>query len=279
MHLAEGVTADDECHGLFIVHGHATERLADVGARSDRVRVAVGALGVHIDETHLNGAEWLLELTVAAVALIVEPDVLRAPVDVLLWCPHVFTTTGEAERLEAHRLEGDVAGEDHEVGPGELATVLLLDRLEQSAGLVEVAVVRPAVQRGEPLGARRAATATVVGAVSAGRVPGHANEERAVVAIVRRPPVLGVGHDRGEVGLHCGEVESGEFRGVVKVITHRVGLGRTLVEDVQVQLVWPPVLVGLTATSRMVVVQHRALCFVGHVAPWILRFGLIGFEK
>jgi hypothetical protein len=46
---------------------------------------------------------------------------------------------------------GDVAGEDHQVGPGDLVAVLLLDRPEQAARLVEVAVVRPAVERREAL--------------------------------------------------------------------------------------------------------------------------------
>jgi hypothetical protein len=44
-----------------------------------------------------------------------------------------------------------VAGEDHQVGPGNLLAVLLLDRPEQAAGLVEVAVVGPAVDRRETL--------------------------------------------------------------------------------------------------------------------------------
>ena len=273
VHLAEGVTADDQRHGLFVVHRHATERLADVCAGGDRVRIAVRAFGVHVDETHLDRTEWLLELPVAAVALIVEPDVLGAPVDVLLGRPDVFTTAGEAERLEAHRLERDVAGEDHQVGPGDLAAVLLLDGLQERTRLVEVAVVGPAVERGESLGAGGGATTTVVGPVGAGGVPGHANEERAVVAVVRGPPVLGIGHEGGEVGLDGGEVERGELGGVVEIVVHRIGLGRTLMEDVQVQLVRPPVLVGLAATCRVVVVQNWAPCFVGHVALSLLRVG------
>ena len=101
-----------------------------------------------------------------------------------------WPAAAEAERLEAHRLQGDVAGEDHQVGPRDLPAVLLLDRPEQAAGLVEVRVVGPAVERGEALRAGAGAAAAVVDAVGAGAVPRHADEERAVVAVVGRPPVL-----------------------------------------------------------------------------------------
>ncbi len=117
--LAEGVAAGDQRDGLLVVHGHAAERLADVARGGDRVRVAVRALRVDVDQAHLHGAERLLELTVARVALVAEPLGLRAPVDVLVRLPHVGAAAGEAERLQAHRLQRDVAGEDHQVGPRE----------------------------------------------------------------------------------------------------------------------------------------------------------------
>ena len=43
--LAEGVSAGDERDGLLVVHRHARERLADVPAGGDRIRLAVRALG------------------------------------------------------------------------------------------------------------------------------------------------------------------------------------------------------------------------------------------
>ena len=190
MGLAEGVTAGHECHGLFVVHRHPSEGLTDITGGQDRVRVAVGALGVHVDEAHLDRTERVLEVAVSGVALIAEPLVLRAPVDVLLGLPDVDATAAEAEGLETHRLECDVAGEDHEVCPRQFAAVLLLDRPQQAAGLVQVGVVGPGVQRGESLAATAAATATVLDAIGAGRVPGHADEQRTVVTVVSRPPVL-----------------------------------------------------------------------------------------
>src|SRR5207237_8150647 len=91
------------------------------------------------------------EFPVTAVALVAQPGGLRAPVDVLLTLPGVYSAAGEAERLEAHRVQGDVAGEDHQVGPGDLPAVLLLDRPHQPPGLVQADVVRPAVERREAL--------------------------------------------------------------------------------------------------------------------------------
>ena len=188
--LAEGVTPGDERDGLFVVHRHAREGVADVASRSERVRLTVGALGIDVDQAHLDGAERVGELAVAGVALIAKPLGFRAPVDVFLRFPDVRTTAGEAEGLEAHGLEGDVAGEDHEVGPGNLLAILLLEGPEEATGLVEVGVVRPAVQRGEAQCAVTGAATTVGDAVGAGAMPGHADEEGAVVTVVGRPPFL-----------------------------------------------------------------------------------------
>jgi hypothetical protein len=117
---------------------------------------------------------------------------------------------------------GDVAGQHQQVGPGQAAAVLLLDRQQQAAGLVEVAVVRPAVERGEALGARAAAAAAVELAVGAGGVPRHADEQRAVVAVVGGHQSCEVRMTSDEVGLDGVEVERGEGLLVVEVLTQRV---------------------------------------------------------
>ena len=127
-----------------------------------RVRLALRALRVDVDQAHGDRAERALEVerVLAAVALVAEPGVLRTPED-LVGLPDVRAAEGEAEGLEAHVVVGDVAGEHQQVGPGQAAAVLLLDRQQQAAGLVEVGVVRPAVERGEALGAFTAAAAAV----------------------------------------------------------------------------------------------------------------------
>ena len=188
-----------------------------------------------------NGA---IQLAVAAEALVdAQPGDLGAPVHVLVRLPHVLAAAAEAEGPEAHRLQRDVAGEDQQVGPGDLLAVLLLDRPQQAARLVDVDVVGPAVERREALLAATAAAAAVVDAVGAGGVPGHADELRAVVAEVGRPPVLRVGHQLDQVLLQRLVVEALEFLRVVEVLAHRVGLRGMLVQQIQPQLVRPPVAV------------------------------------
>ena len=200
-----------------------------------------------------------------------QPLGFPAPVDVLIRLPDVLAAAAEAEGLEAHRLQRDVAGEDHEVGPGDLAAVLLLDRPEQAARLVQADVVRPAVERREALLASAAAAAAVAGAVGAGAVPGHADEQGPVVTEVRRPPVLRVGHQRREILLQGREVEALELLGVVEVLAHRIGLGGVLVQEVQPQLVRPPVTVRRAAAGRVV---ERALCFGLLASHWRVPFSL-----
>jgi hypothetical protein len=121
MALAEGVPAGDERDGLFVVHGHACKGLANVTAGGDRIRVAVRAFRVHVDQAHLHGGQRIFEIPVAAVALVArsQPLALGAPVNVLFRLPDVLAAAAEAEGLEAHGLEGAVAGEDHQVGPGD----------------------------------------------------------------------------------------------------------------------------------------------------------------
>ncbi len=271
--LAEGVAADDERHRLLVVHGHAGEGLSDVARGGQRVGLAAGALGVHVDQAHLHGAQGPGELAIAAVALVPEPGVLGAPEEVL-GLPHVGASEAEAEGLEAHRLHGHVAGEHHQVGPRDLLAVLLLERPQQPARLVEVGVVGPAVEGREALLPFAAAAAPVGGAVGARRVPGEADEEGAVVTVVRGPPVLRGGHHRDEVSPQGLDVERRELRGVGEVVLHRVRQARVVVQHREVELVGPPVLVrARPALLRGRRGNHGVLCLadalgvllVGHV--------------
>ena len=218
--LAEGVTARDQGDRLLVVHRHPAERLTDVAGRGERVRVAVRALRVDVDETHLDRGQRVLQLAVAAVALVPEPGGLGTPVDVVVRLPDVLAAAAEAEGREAHRLQGNVAREDHQVAPRDLLAVLLLDRPQQPAGLVEADVVRPAIERREALLAGPGAAAAVADPVGAREVPRHPDHERAVVAEVGRPPVLGVRQHLRDVVLHGREVEGLERLGVVELLAH-----------------------------------------------------------
>src|SRR5205823_5118695 len=150
MGLADGMAADDERNGFLVVHRHASERFANVPCCRERIRLPAGPLGIHVDQTHLHCAERLVELAIAAVALISEPRLFRAPEN-LVGCPFVFSPEAEAERLEAHRFISNVAGEDDQIGPGDFPAVLLLDRPEQPPRFVEVRVVGPTVEGSKAL--------------------------------------------------------------------------------------------------------------------------------
>ena len=272
--LAEGVTAGNERDGLFVVHRHSGECLADVLRGGERVRVAVRALRIHVDQAHLYRAERIGEVALPAVARVGrEPRLLGAPRDIEIGFPDVLASAAESDGLESHRLERDVADEDHQVGPRDLAAVLLLDRPEQAARLVEADVVGPAVERREALLPASAAAAAVADTVRAGAVPGEADEQAAVVAEVRGPPVLRVGHQRGEVRLHGREVEACELLRVVEVLAHRIGPRGMLVQEVEPQAVRPPILVRRAAACG---VWERALVRFGH---WSLLSGRFGSPR
>ena len=99
------MAAGDERDGLFVVHRHAGERFANVAGGGDGIGVSVGSLGVHVDETHLNGAEWVVELAVAGVALVAQPRALGTPVG-FIGLPDVDAAAAKTEGLEAHGLQG-----------------------------------------------------------------------------------------------------------------------------------------------------------------------------
>ncbi|MGY4347160.1 hypothetical protein ACVWXM_003627 [Bradyrhizobium sp. GM7.3] len=211
--LAEGVAAGDQCDGFLVVHRHAEKGLANVLGRGDRIRLAVRAFRIDVDEAHLHRAERLGELAFAAVALIAQPGAFRTPIE-LFRLPDVDAAAGKAKGLEAHRLQRDVARQHHQIGPGNLAAVFLLDRPEQTACLVEICVIGPAVERRETLLSGAGATATVGGAVGARAVPGHADHEAAVVTEVGGPPFLRFRHQSGQVLDDRVQVERLEFLGV-----------------------------------------------------------------
>src|SRR5437868_3384102 len=165
--FTETVTAGNERNGFFVVHRHAGESLSDIPRSGNRIRLSIRPFRIHIDQTHLHSSQRILKITVAAVALVRQPLALRPPENVLFGFPDVLTPAAKTERLKAHRFEGDVACENHEVGPGNFPPVLLLDRPQQPARLVEVHVVGPAIERREALLTRSRPAAAVADAVRA----------------------------------------------------------------------------------------------------------------
>src|SRR5882672_20486 len=258
--FTEGVAASNQCDGLLVVHRHTTERFTNIHGGREGIRLAVWPFRIDVDQPHLHGAERVLQIALAGVAFVRQPLAFGAPVDVLVGLPAVFAAAAETERLEAHRFKGDVAGQNVKVGPGDFPAVFLLDWPQQPPRLVEVHVVRPAVERRETLLAIAGAAAAVADAVRARAVPRHTDEQSPVMAKVGRPPILRVRHQGIEVLDHGIEVEALEFLGVVERLAHRIGQRGVLVENLKVQLVRPPVTVRVCAGSA----RDRALAFTCH---------------
>ena len=141
-----------------------------------------------------------------------------------------------------------MSSEDHQVGPGQLVAVFLLNRPEQSSGLVEVCIVWPTIQGSKALRSLASATASVANAVGTCAVPRHADEERTVVPVVSWPPVLRGGHDLFDVLANGVQIECQELSRIVKICTQRIRAGWVLLENVKVELVGPPMSI-CSATS------------------------------
>lgn len=258
MALAEGVAARDQRHGLLVVHRHAGEGHPDVVGRPLRIAVGVGSLGVHVDERLVGGGERVLQVVVGVAVLaapalvavhhVVEArdrahlDHLGAPVGGVVRLPGVEPPAAEPVGRQTHDLQGAIACQDHQVGPGQGVAVLVLDRLQEAARLVGVAVVPPAGDRREALHPGAGAAAPVGDPVGAGRVPGHADHLRAVIAVVGGPPVHRRGQELLDVALERLEVDLGELSRVVEIRPEGIGRQPVLVEHFHPQAMGIPVL-------------------------------------
>src|SRR5690606_26434710 len=132
-----------------------------------RVRLAIDAFGIHVDQAHHHGGQRVLEvaftrITAAYAAAGCQPLLLRTPVGVLFGVPDVLATKAEAEGFQTHRFIGHVAGQHDQVGPADAVAVLFLDRPQEAPRLVEVGVVGPGTDGCEALVAG-AGTTTAIG--------------------------------------------------------------------------------------------------------------------
>ena len=82
-------------------------------------------------------------------------------------------------------------------------------------------------------------------------MPCQTDEQTTIVAIVGRPPILAVGHQSVQVFLERLQVQLFELFGIVEICAHRIRGRGVLVQDFQVQLVWPPVFVPTHAVGAL----------------------------
>jgi hypothetical protein len=65
------------------------------------------------------------------------------------------------------------------------------------------------------------------------------------MAVIGWPPVLRLGHQGHDVGFKRVKVQGLKGSGIIKAMRHRVGQAGMLVQHLQIQLVWPPIAIGL----------------------------------
>ena len=136
----------------------------------------------------------------------------------------VLAAAAEAEHRPAHAFDRDVAGQDEQVGPADCLPYFCLIGHSRRRALSRLPLsgqLLSGSKRCCPLWRRRA----VGHAISARGMPRHADQERAVMAVVGRPPRLAVGHQRGEIGLQRLIIERLERLGIVEV--RPIGPGET----------------------------------------------------
>src|ERR1700722_55212 len=100
--LAKGVTPGNQRNCFLVVHRHPSERLSDIPCRSDWIWISIRPFRIHVNQSHLHGAERIVEFTIAFITLVSEPLGLRSPVDVFFRFPDIRTPAAETEGLEAH---------------------------------------------------------------------------------------------------------------------------------------------------------------------------------
>ena len=79
--------------------------------------------------------------------------------------------------------------------------------------------------------------------VSAGAVPGQADKQPSVMSPVGRPPFLGIGHQRPQIGFQAVVVEPCKGFGVHEACPEGIRGWVVLMEKTNFNLIWPPLLV------------------------------------
>ena len=295
--LAEGVAAGDQCHGLLIVHRHAREGDANVAGGRHGIAIAIRAFGIDVDQRLMGGGEGVFQVIIrvaifaapalvardhAGIILVVRlgrlgiPD-FRAPIGGVVGFPRIEATAAEAIGRQTHDLERDIARQRDQIGPGQRAAIFLLDRLQQAAGFVRIAIIPPAADRGEALHRRARAAAPIGNAIGARRVPGHADHLRTIIAIVGRPPGHGRIQEGLDVVLQLGEIDLVECLGIIEVGPHRIGGQTVLVQQLDPQTIWIPVFkrwrraeraADTVSAKRAFAFHHKGFC-IGLVVGFV----------
>lgn len=78
----DGVSAASQCRRFLIVHGHASKSLTDMMSGASRIGIAVDALRIDVDQTHVNRGKRVVKgrriiEIVVAIFTVSQPFVLK----------------------------------------------------------------------------------------------------------------------------------------------------------------------------------------------------------
>jgi hypothetical protein len=161
--------------------------------------MAPGTLRIDVDEAHLSGSQGFFQLSIKAG--IAEPGFFGAPVNGFVGFPNIFSASTKSQGFETHGFQGNVAGEDEEVGPGDAIAIFLFDGPEETSGFVKVGVIGPTIQGCEALGPCGGSATPIKDPIGTSTVPGHPNHQAPVMPPISRPPILRSGHQLSKVPL------------------------------------------------------------------------------
>ena len=149
--------------------------------------------------------------------------------DVLIRRVDVGPAATQAVDWSAHRSDCDVVGQNQQIGPAEVVAVSLLDRSHQAGAWFRLPISGQLLS-----GANRWLPVFVPPRPSTVRwgadaMPGHADEQRAEMAVIGWPPVLTVGHQHVQIRLDRVQIKRLERFGIVEIVRHRAGVAAMLV--------------------------------------------------
>ena len=267
MRFAEGVSASDQRYGFFVIHRHSSKCVANVFGSGKGIGIAVRALRIDVDQPHLNRCKRLLKFTLATIALVAEPFGFRAPIDEFCF-PIVFAAASKTKGFKTHRFHRDIAGQHHQVRPGNFRSIFLFDRPKKSARFVEIGIVGPAIERFKALLSATGTAAPIKCSISPRAMPSHANEKWSVMPVIGRPPVLRGCHYLFNVFFDLIQIERCKFLCIIEIIAKRIGFDFILPKRLQIDRVWPPKIVWpRRARKHLAMAAHHVALF----GSWLWR--------
>ena len=148
MCFTHGVATSGQRDRFLIVHRHAGKGHAHILCGFERIRLAIHAFWVDVNQAHHDRRQRIFQIALAGVTAAFattrrEPLFLRTPIGVLFRMPNVGATEGETEGFQSHGFVSDIPRQKHQIRPTDFIAIFFLDRPEQTARFIQIRIVRP----------------------------------------------------------------------------------------------------------------------------------------